>query len=342
MLREFFRLRPAVRLLALLISLLFGMALLQSCTKQSHQRPIRISLIDWPGFYPLYLAKSLGLYQKEGVEVELILSPGNPQANQVFETGGADVVAGPYADFITMQAEGVGLKVVTTFDYSNADLLMSAPSIHSVADLRGKPVGIDRKNSFSHLFVLMLLEKHGIPEEAANLRVVPFDKVPDALSQGLIVAGHTWDPAASQAAARGYRVLASAGEVSGIITDCLAFSNRLIEERPADAQRLMNALVAAQRWFAQHPEEGLKQISGFVGQPVEELAPFLKATNSISPERSLKAFEKDKTLTSLYGSGIIISKFLADRGFTSTVPFDRLLEPRFLREALKPTKGTRS
>lgn len=336
--QRFSTLLQLVRLLCLAAVLLLGLASLQSCHRQQHP-PIRISLIDWPGFYPLYLAKSLGLYQQQGLEVELILSPGNPQANQLFETGGADLVAGPYADFITMQAEGVGLKVLTVFDYSKADLLMAQPSIRSVADLRGKPVGIDRKNSFSHLFMLLLLKKHGIPEEAANLREIPFDQVPDALSQGLIVAGHTWDPAAEEAAKRGFRVLASAGELPGVISDCLAVSDRMLRERPEELQRLMLAVVEAQRWFAKHPSEGLKQVAGFVKRPADELAPFLAAANTITPEQSLQAFSKGPELTSLYGSGAIISSFLADRGFTSTVPFETLLEPLILQRALQGRPG---
>lgn len=331
---------PMVRLLFVSAALLLCLPLLQSCHRQQHP-PIRISLIDWPGFYPLYLAKTLGLYQQQGLEVELILSPDNPQANQLFETGGADLVAGPYADFITMQAEGVGVKVLTVFDYSKADLLMAAPAIHRVADLRGKPVGIDRKNSFSHLFVLLLLKKHGIPEEAANLREIPFDQVPDALSQGLIVAGHTWDPAAAEAARRGFKVLASAGELPGVISDCLAVSERMLQERPDELQRLMLALVEAQRWFASHPNEGLKQVAAFVKRPAGELAPFLAAVNTITPEQALQAFAKGPELTSLHSSGEIISKFLTDRGFTSTVPFETLLEPAFLQRALQGNKGAR-
>ena len=82
--QRFSALWRSARLVCLAAVLLFGLAALLSCQRQQHP-PIRISLIDWPGFYPLYLAKSLGLYQQQGLEVELILSPDNPRANQLFE-----------------------------------------------------------------------------------------------------------------------------------------------------------------------------------------------------------------------------------------------------------------
>ena len=64
-------------------------------------------------------------------------------------------------------------------------------TVTNLADVKGKRIGVDVINTFSHFFVLKSLEKVGLGEGDVQFVNVPVQNVTSALQKGQIFAGHT-------------------------------------------------------------------------------------------------------------------------------------------------------
>ena len=109
-----------------------------------------------------YVTEQLGLFQKHGVNVELISFPGGTVGLQALIAGdiqfaSEDGVAGLSADL-----RGANLYfiagMINTFPFS----ILSRPEIRTPQDLRGKKILISRYGSSSDTAVRVAVEKHGL------------------------------------------------------------------------------------------------------------------------------------------------------------------------------------
>jgi len=109
---------------------------------------------------PLKMAQAKGFYQKEGLEVEIILVAG---------ALGVKAVLGNSVDFTTASGSilaaavrGVPVKLVLIIASKPTFDLVSEPKIQSFQQLKGKPVGIStRGGTFEHV-TRLILERNGL------------------------------------------------------------------------------------------------------------------------------------------------------------------------------------
>jgi len=115
--------------------------------------------------YPVYLAKQLGYFEQEGLDVEVLPGKGSTYVVQQVSAGTVPVGIGVPAAILPAVARGQKLKFFYTYAVKNLfDLVVPEDSpVKSVADLKGKAVGITDLGSGEVPLVRALLA-------AANLR----------------------------------------------------------------------------------------------------------------------------------------------------------------------------
>jgi NitT/TauT family transport system substrate-binding protein len=115
--------------------------------------------------YAPYLAKQLGYFQEEGLDVEVVPGKGSTYVVQQISAGTVPIGMGVPGTILPAVARGQKLKFVYTYAVKNLfDLVVPEDSpIKTVADLRGKTVGITDLGSGEVPLVRALLA-------AANLR----------------------------------------------------------------------------------------------------------------------------------------------------------------------------
>jgi len=271
------------------------------------------------------------------VDVELVHYKEYPDASAAFLNGDVEGFFQTFADTI-MQSEEIEAKVVYVTDYSlNGDVIVGRPE--HLSDLKGKKIGIEGINTFSHIFVIKVLENAGLQEYDVQFKKVSFDHVLEALEKGIIDAGHTWEPTKSAAIEKGYKILASAGEVEGAITDVLVFRTHVIKERSADIQAIIRSLVEAQEYRDAHWTNSITVMADAVAMPYAEMESGLQAIRRLNLEDNKNAMRKSDNIQSLYGSGRLISDFYLKRGQLSSRPdFDKIIEPKFVNQLLEERK----
>jgi len=154
-----------------------------------------------PTLWIPYIAKDAKLFEKNGIDVELVLLRGSGQTSQAMVAG-------------SLFASSVALPAVMLADLNGADLvnvahgiavqgskLMVRPEIRKVEDLKGKKIGISSLGSAGDLLFGYVLHKYGIDtnREILWLAVGNTGERLQALLNGAVDAADLTYPADAQA-----------------------------------------------------------------------------------------------------------------------------------------------
>src|SRR4051794_19819054 len=157
----------------------------------------------------LYVARDRGYYQKEGLDVDLILMRGGV-ANQALIGGNVEFTTVPTAG-LQAALQGAPLKVVLSTFHKPMFWLYSRPEIHSVKELVGKKIAVSSLGAAGDSALRELLKRNGIDEnrEAAILAIGTTGTRLGALSTGVVDAAMMTFPQNITAAESGFRELVS-------------------------------------------------------------------------------------------------------------------------------------
>ena len=316
----------------ILMMILIAFIFISGCVKVEEKEPIKVTLPVWGPDSPIYVAKEKGYFSEEGIEVEIIQNLPYKEINEKFRNNEVDGAFNQLSDVFSLLEEGIPSKFVLIADYTyGADAIAAKPKIEKVEDLKGKKIGIDGLYTFSHLLVLKLLEKHGLTEVDVQFENIAVLDMPKAMEEGLVDAGHVYEPAISEAKEKGFKIIADSSETPGLIVDGLFFHKKIVVERPEDIQKFINAWFKAKEFIKNNREEGMKIMADANNLPVEEFELFFEGLKVFELEDNKNSFKKSNSQESVYKSAEIISEFLLNRGQLSKIPdFDEIIEPKFV------------
>ncbi|MCZ2401889.1 ABC transporter substrate-binding protein [Paenarthrobacter sp. Z7-10] len=127
-------------------------------------------------YLPTTLAQQLGYYKDEGVNVELQDLQGGSKALTAMIGGSTQVTSGYYEHTIQMQAKNQSIKAFVNMNLSSGLALVVAPknegTIKSIADLKGKNVGVTSPGSSTDMFVKYVLAKNGMKTTDASVSAI--------------------------------------------------------------------------------------------------------------------------------------------------------------------------
>jgi ABC-type nitrate/sulfonate/bicarbonate transport system substrate-binding protein len=130
---------------------------------------------------------------------------GSDKRSQAFEAGAIDLAASSANGVIFAAAEGVTAKMIASISresprgFSTSFYVKGDSPIKSVADLKGKIVGINGFYTSGHLWLKTALEKQGLAETDVTITPVPFPAMQEALEAGKIDLGMFPQPFAALA-----------------------------------------------------------------------------------------------------------------------------------------------
>jgi NitT/TauT family transport system substrate-binding protein len=220
-------------------------------------------------YLPLTLAKQLGYFKDEGLDVDIQSFRGGGEAAKALIGGSADVVTGFYDHTIQTQPKGEHLVMVALYDlFPGLVLLVSKRAfgqINSIKDLKGKKIGITATGSSTHFMIGYLLSRNGMKIEDVQVVTAGTGASFVAAMKNTLDAGVTVDPTATTLIQSGEaKVLADTRTPEGT-KDVYGgtypaggnyTTKEFIDKNPRTVQHLVNASVRALRWIQTHkPEE---------------------------------------------------------------------------------------
>jgi NitT/TauT family transport system substrate-binding protein len=171
------------------------------------QPHLKVAIISVTATYvPLYLAVDDGLFAKEGLQVELLAFRGGSDLIKAVVSGSADVGVVSLAEVTSAIAAGQSMKAfyggfnVPAFDW------YAVPSIHSIAEAKGKRFGVTQYGSSTDFLTRYALASKGL-DPARDVQIVQGGDSPTrlaAMQAGQIDVNIFAPPDTFVAAERGY------------------------------------------------------------------------------------------------------------------------------------------
>ncbi|MFS0723641.1 ABC transporter substrate-binding protein [Paenibacillus sp. 1P07SE] len=297
--------------------------------------PVTIALSPWPGWYMWYVVQEKGFFEKHGVDVKLEFFPVYSDSLQALATGKVDANSQTLSDTLAPLSKGIKLKAVLVNDNSHGgDAIVSRPEYDTIPDLRGKTVATEL-GTVDHLLLLTALDQHGMTEKDINFVNMTVNDAGPAFIAGNTDASVLWEPFQTKAVNEGQgKVLFSSADVPGLIPDLLVFQEKVVEERPEDIQKIVDAWFEGLAYFEENRDEMMELLAKQAETTPEDFALGIESIRLFSIEDNLAAFQPGDSYTSLSYTAEKTAEFLHGLGMVDAMDdFESFLEPRFVQAA---------
>ncbi|MPZ75463.1 MAG: hypothetical protein GEU77_02980 [Deltaproteobacteria bacterium] len=158
----------SITILALFMTLVIAQPSLAQSSKLP-QLKLAVSTAT-PHNTPLWVAKDKKIFDKYGVDVQMIFVMGGALVSQMLAAGEIQVAANAPAALVSLIAGGQDIAAFLGISNTSPFTLVTQPSIKTAADLRGKRLGTARFGGSSHVSALIALDHLGL--DAKRDRVI--------------------------------------------------------------------------------------------------------------------------------------------------------------------------
>ena len=191
-----------LRHIAVASGLLFSLASQHAIAADGEKITIMVGGITKLIYLPARLTEQLGYFKDEGLDVELLSQPAGVDAENELLAGAVQAVVGFYDHTIDLQTKGKDVKAIVVFGQVPGEVEMvstkAAETVKSMADVKGKTLGVTGLGSSTSFLTQYLAGQHGIPSTQYTMLPVGADaSFIAAIKQGRIDAGMTTEPTVS-------------------------------------------------------------------------------------------------------------------------------------------------
>ena len=247
--------------------------------------------------FALMLAQKEGYFKEEGLNIELLSIRGEiairtTLAGEVdfFTNAGSAVAAA---------VRSVPVRLVTVFQDKPGWDLISEPSIKSIAQLRGKTIGIMSPEGSLAVVARQILRKNGLdPSKDVNLVVMGGDEVRLPALQTKSIQATLFNTSTSlKAQKEGYTKLATASEYANLVEGGLATSVDKIKQNPEKIFHFVRGALKGLNYFVSKREPAIKVMMDSLHMKDREL---VSEVYDIQSKMALKnGYSDDRVLQSI-------------------------------------------
>jgi NitT/TauT family transport system substrate-binding protein len=212
-------------------------------------------------FLPL-IGKAAGLFDRDNLAVEIVNQRDEERAVPDIVSGATPMGTPNAPSLVFSILEGSDIVIVGGLLNRPAFYLAADPSIATIADLKGKRVGINQPRRMAGMVMLALLRKWGLRIDS-DLEVVDSginDRSYEVLLEKKIDAALLPPEKAFLAEASGFRVIADSLEL-----DChwvpLATTRRFLSDNRETVRKITSIYAESARLFKSRPQDTIKEIS---------------------------------------------------------------------------------
>ena len=221
--------------------------------EESSLTKVRLAEVTHSSFYaPLYVAIENGYFEEEGIDLELILTPGADKVSAAVLSGDVEIgfAGAESAIYVYDQKESDYLRIFSGLTKRDGQFIVARDNYDnfSLEDLYGKEILVGRSTGMPALNFLNGLKNMGIDIDKININY----SVEFAALSGTFIGGtgdfvNLFEPNATSLEENGYgQVVASVGEMSGEVPYTAFYARKsYIEEQPKIIEGFTNAIAKA-------------------------------------------------------------------------------------------------
>jgi NitT/TauT family transport system substrate-binding protein len=218
-------------------------------------------------YFPWDLAKALGYFDAEGLDVELTYTKGGSEAATALASGSCDYSGNAIDHAIAASERGKSLVMISDFMNQPGIAIMVRPGdrdkYKTFADFKGKTIGVTSIGSATHVLATWMAHRAGLGKD--DLKIVGVGggaTMISALAGNQVDAAYGNDPYATTLIKTGRGVQWLGLYTSAETRKALGFREYcftgaltradVIQKNPERTQKVVNALVRAQKYMGTH------------------------------------------------------------------------------------------
>ena len=259
--------------------------------------------IGYSGLSPatamLWVAQEGKLFEKNGLNPEILFLRNNLGQSAMI-AGEIEMCSYSASLMAPARVQGADLVMIVSFQQKLNYRLVVRPEIRSLADLRGKVLGVTRYGTVNDATMRLLINKLGLNPERDVTLIQVGDSAPVVATS--LIAGKTFDgallqpPYYNKAVEAGFRVFANMEEMDIPFQQVgLNTTQRLIAKNPDLVRRVVKSIIEGVQVIRTNPNTAKRAIARYMQikdeKVLEESYQQLKATAEVKPYPSAEGFK---------------------------------------------------
>jgi NitT/TauT family transport system substrate-binding protein len=212
------------------------------------------------GYSPLWVAAKQGFFERQGLDVQVVLVSGADKSIMALVGGSVFVSSGAMDAAIGAAEQGADVMTAGGVINGLTHMLMAAKKFKTYEDLRGANIGSSGLTSGTAFVLRRMLQAKGLhyPKDYNLINVGPSAQSFLALTANRVDAALIAVPLSSDAAELGYNVIGRAADIipNYQLTEVSTRRTWAEKNRPAMV-RFMKAMVLAMRWLYDNKETAI-------------------------------------------------------------------------------------
>ncbi len=244
--------------------------------------PFEIVHTTWVGYGPLYLARDLGYFKEEGVDVVLTKIEDHALLMTSLMSGKVTGAVSTVDEYLLYLNQNNCVKYTLALDESRGgDGVIASKSVADFKAIKGHKVAYN-EGSVSQFWFSVLLKKAGMSfKDVESVNMTP-DDAAAAVRAGQVPVAVTWEPNISTARnSPDVHVLVDSSATPGIIVDVLGVTCETAEKRSEELKAINRAWNRAIEYQKANPDEANKIMAKGVGGWLEKPEDFAAALAGI-------------------------------------------------------------
>jgi NitT/TauT family transport system substrate-binding protein len=222
-----------------------------------------------PAFAPFQIAKAKGYYKAEGLDVDFQIGKGGADVAKQVAVGNADLGGGIGDTSLIVRANGLTVKGVALLGGQSltAVYVRKDSGVKSIADLKGKNIGVLAFQDTTYYNLLAVLANAGLKKDDASIQAVGAAGVVQlmiAKSLDAISGVPEWAAAIEAAGVPVERY--AINDIFPAMAQAILASDKAIKERPKVVKGFVTATLKAVAEIMADPEKASKEYVAVVAQ----------------------------------------------------------------------------
>lgn len=242
---------------------IFGLLAISACApaQPAQEVTVRVAVIPVLDVLPIVVAKEEGLFEKHGVNVELISVSSAPERDQLISAGQADAMVNELISVMLLNQESLQVQAVryartATADQALFSILASGGSgITDAQGLKNVPVAMSQATIIEYL-TERLLQSQGLTADEIETIAVP--KIPDRmtlLASGELQAALLPEPFTTLAKQQGAVLALDDTVIPDLAFSVISMRKALIDEHPDQVKAFLAAIEDAVELINADPQK---------------------------------------------------------------------------------------
>ncbi|SIS94997.1 ABC transporter substrate-binding protein [Neptunomonas antarctica] len=239
-----------------------------SCTHEQ-TGTLKVGTNVWPGYEPLYLARSSGFLDLG--RIKMVEFNSASEVLSAFRNHSVDVAALTLDETISLIADRPDTRIILGTDFSaGGDVVVAQTDIKSIQQLKGKKVGVE-STALGAYVLSRVLELNHLTTHDIQIVFMEVNQHTNAFIQHEVDAVVTFDPVKTQLVKHGGNIIFSSQQIPGEIIDVLVTREDVINKKHPQLKMLVNGWFESLDLITQKRADALQKMAPRLSISVSEL-----------------------------------------------------------------------